>query len=285
MKTTIHQPGETAGSFKLVAPLGGGSSGGVWSALASDGLLVAIKFISSPAAAKAEFESANTFSHPHLLHPISIEAEDGNPFIVLPYCKGRSIDNAANFFPEETAWRLMNEVSSALACMHASGIYHGDVKPSNLLWDGNRFLLSDFGASAPFGEEARGKDESSYQYAAPEQKRSGASDIWSLGASIFFLIMGSPVFNGMGGKAQNEASPLPFMRKTMPELSKVICRCLSYSPADRPSAEELKELSAKRLDNDKRPQGKRPVVPRVNATDYSEETGYWPDEMKDMRSS
>ena len=285
MKATIHQPGETAGSCKLIALLGGSLRGEVWSAFTSDGHLVAVKFFSSAAEAKAEYKSAVAFTHPPLLHPLSLETETPNPFIILPYCKGRSIDNTANFFPEETAWRLMNELSSALASLHAAGIYHGDVNPSNILWDGGHFILSDFGSSAQFGEEPRAMDESSYPFAAPEQRRSGASDIWSLGASIFFLIMGNPVFNGMGGKAQEAASSLPFMRKTMPELSQVISRCLAFLPADRPSAEELAELSTQWMDNGKRTDNKRPVASRIKETSSSEETGYWPDEMKDMHSS
>lgn len=253
---------------KMIKQIGFGFSGQVWLVLNKEtGTLTAKKLYVMAAGPEAinEYNTACKWRHPNLLHPISFShADDGRPCIEMPYCSGRSVDDAAGFFSEKYAWQLLAEISDALACMHETGWVHSDVKPSNILWTGEKFMLADFGSCLPEGQVSDTDDPSSYRFAAPEGPRFGSSDVWSLGATVFNLVLGSYVFGGLGGSAMTAQTPVPVMKKTMPELSSLISRCLSYKPEDRPTAKEITEIA------------------RQNLTSLSKgKPDYWPDNMTD----
>ncbi|MBO4447102.1 MAG: protein kinase, partial [Bacteroidales bacterium] len=228
------------GEYNLLTLLGKGRGGQVWSALDKDGAVVALKIFNAGVAARPEYDRGRELSHPNILSPLSFSTIGDVSVMAMPMCEGRSVDNAAGYFSEEAAWKLMLDIGSALAYLHSLGSCHGDVKPSNILREGNEFLLADFGAGF-------GGDLSSYVFAAPEPVRTALSDIWSLGASVFNLVMGSQVFNGLGGRAQKKDSDLPFMRKSMPELSGLVMRCLSFDSSVRPFAAEIVRLAEENL--------------------------------------
>lgn len=280
---------ETWGRYRLQSLIGRGQSSEVWAAIdEKGGGLVALKLFEAKAGAasraEAEYRTATAFDHPHILRPIELLALSAGPALVLPLCPGRSVDGVAGFVEEGRIWQLLTHVASALACIHAQGYVHGDVSPSNILWTGSRFLLSDFGAcrqlaAGPAPAEAAG---SSYKYQAPEAvggDASAASDIWSLGACAFHLFMGSPVFNGYGGRAQLPQSPVPYMRKDRRELSELVCRCLSYSPAQRPSAADIAELAEGQWESLSKARPARPKKQLDASGRETAATDFWPEEM------
>lgn len=283
-KTTLHSHQSFAG-YRLVRLLGRGQGGEVWSALNRDGLLMALKIFPDtvPAhKAEAEFNLGQRFQHPNILSPLAFgRTDEGVAFYSMPLCDGRSADNAAGYFTEEMAWKVLLDISSGLGCLHSAGYCHGDVKPSNLLRSGKDFLLSDFGSCFEIGSAPQGNDLSSYIFSAPDKIKSEKSDIWSLGASVFNLVMGSQVFNGMGGKSQNADSVIPYMRKSMPELSGLIVQCLSFCLVNRPSAGDIMALAERRLQSlsgrtSDRPLKKAPILPSKD-----EFESFWPETMID----
>ena len=274
------------GQYKLLTRLGAGCDGDVWVAIDKDNNLVALKCFhsGSNSLAQGEYDCACQFEHPHLLHPLAFIAdEEGAPLMVMPYCVGRSLDNLSGYFPEEKAWELLCEISSALEYLHEEGWCHGDVKPSNVLWNNRAFLLADFGACHRFLEKPAREDVSSFKFLAPEKSRTDKSDIWSMGATVFNLIMGSSVFGGLGGSAQRENSPVPYMRRSMPALSELVCRCLSYHPESRPTASEIRIIAQKALSDYRTRKKKRPVRNRVEVVSEDSYGAFWPEVMKNVQ--
>lgn len=243
----------------------------VWAAVDSEGRLIARKVFPTEAleAAKRAYEIAAELKHPNLLHPVSFDEEHCT--IILPYCEGRSADNAAGHFFENQTWMLLKDIGEALAYLHGKGLSHGDVKPAHILWDGSRFLLSGV------GEEHAG----SYQFAAPEKIKGPESDIWSLGASLFNLVLDAQVFGGLGGRAQRPESVIPVLRKNMPELSALIGRCLSYDMKQRPTAQEIVNQAGTILARQAGKKVSRPLKAAKLTLVQDNAPDFWPEAMTD----
>lgn len=135
---------------------------------------------------------------------------------------------------EMTAWRILMDVSQALPT-------HGAVPVTPSL-----ITIQEDGSFALTTPEA------TYQaggFAAPECSQgtaTEASSVWSLAASVFYVVMGRQVMNDKGGAAQRESSKLPFMRSSWPLLSETVQRCLNFHPEQRPSLAEIHKLAAER---------------------------------------
>lgn len=275
---------------KLLNLLGSGKSGEVWSALSGDGKVVALKIYRSKHEvrefAEYEYRMANLFRHVNILSPTGISSHDEHPVICLPYCEGRSVDGIAGHISERMLWKLITEISGALAEIHDNGYGHFDIKPSNILWDGEKFMLSDFGACMKTGEscsvEDTAEDASSYRFDAPElgTQHCVASDIWSLGATVFYLCMGCHAFNGLGGRAQHKDSPVPVMRKALPALSTLVQSCLDFNPANRPTAKQVCEIANAELNRLESYVPKRILKHKASGlAEASGDTEFWPEQM------
>lgn len=261
-------------TYKKLSPLGAGRNSEVWLALRSGGEPVAVKFFRDAAAARDEFECGASLTHPCLLHPDSLTEEDGRMAMSMPYCEGRSADNLTGYLDEKSAWQLLRDVASALDYMHGKNLCHGDVTPSNIFWDGTSFILADFGSCA----SGCAGYEDSVAYSAPEKRRTAGSDIWSLGATVFCLVLGTRVWGGLGGGAQHPDSPVPYLRRSMPELSALVRRCLAFHPQDRPSAKEIAGIASKEYDACVSAAAERPLRERYGEAP-SLSADFWPDQM------
>lgn len=284
MMTVIHMPGCSIAGYKLVTLLGKGQGGEVWSAVGKDGVVIALKLF-APATlqenAKKEYVRGKSLNHPNIVTPHSFGMADDEAFIVMPLIEGRSVDNSAGYFQEDMAWKLIHDIGSALAYLHSESLCHGDVKPSNILRSGDRFLLADFGSCFEIKTGSPASDLSSYLFSAPEEIKTEKSDIWSLGATVFNLVMGSLVLNGLGGRSQRDETEIPFMRKSMPELSAFVVECLSFHSTSRPSAKDVQLLAE---DNLKRLSGQnriRRIKKVASITVQDEFESFWPEIMKD----
>ncbi len=276
------------GDAKLMKLLGTGESGEVWSALTSDGTIVALKIYRGKEEVKAkaehEYEMARFFCNDHIISPLALSSFDSHPIIILPYCEGRSVDGIAAHLGEGMIWKLIQDISSALSEIHGKGYAHLDIKPSNILWDGKKFMLSDFGACTRPGDitqEDTATDASSYRFDAPElgKQPCSASDIWSLGATIFYLYMGCHVFNGLGGRAQHKDSPLPYMRKSMPELSLLVQKCLNMDPLQRPTSKQIVEIASAETQKIALISPERPKRRTTVNSLHTGDTEFWSDAM------
>lgn len=264
----------------VLSLLGEGTRAAVYAAVdRTDGQVVALKKFHAgmEASAVREFELVSTFTHANLLIPKSLKEEG----LLLPYCPGRSVECLFGTFREEVAWQLLSQIASALDYLEGKGYCHGGVCPSNILWNGKSFLLSGFGGCHRIGTSRDADNLQDYRYLPPEGLEDGKSDVWSLAASVFALVLGSAVFNGLGGKAQQAASPVPYLRKSMPELSGLLCRCLAFLPSGRPSARELSEEAESAFKRCLEKKPIRPLKPLPERRMLQTEADFWPDSMTD----
>ncbi|WP_436532061.1 protein kinase domain-containing protein [Actinoplanes sp. HUAS TT8] len=208
-----------AGRYRLVRLLGSGGMGRVWAA--RDELLdrdVAVKEILAPRGISAEDMDAlcertlrearatARLAHPNVVRVIDVVPDDGLPCIVMELVPSRSLFDAIRAdgpMPPEQVARIGLDLLSALRAAHREGLLHRDVKPANVLlgYDG-RTILTDFGLVSIAGESgltATGVVLGSPSYLAPELALDGAatsaSDLWSLGATLYTAVEGQPPYS------------------------------------------------------------------------------------------
>lgn len=245
--------------YSLVRFLGSGSFGEVW--LAHDQLTgrdVALKiYLSLDPAGVEEFqrEYANTagLSSPYLLTPEYFDVYGRRPFLVMRYCENGSSSKLAGNITEEQLWQFVLDVAEGLTVLHGQSdpMVHQDIKPDNILVDGTgRFMITDFGISRRLRatmrrQSKRDVSSGAMPYMAPERfesnpRLSTASDIWSLGASIYELATGELPFNGFGGAMQRQGADMPSLSQNYsPVLNEIMQRCLNPDLGNRPSANEI----------------------------------------------
>jgi len=130
-------------------------------------------------------------------------------FMSMEYIQGQSIQEQLDKegpFPETKAIYVITEAAKALAYMQENGYVHRDVKPDNIMWNNDgRVMLVDLGFSTPIRGDLKGQylDETcgTVQYISPEQAKGQAdldirADIYSLGATLYHMVMGKLPFGG-----------------------------------------------------------------------------------------
>src|SRR6476469_5614615 len=188
--------------------------GAVW--LARDEVLgraVAMKRIgmmpggSSPDLERAEREArlAARLNHPHVVAVFDLVDDDGQQWLVMEYVDGTTLAELVRrdgaLTPDRASF-LIGQAADALAAAHAAGIVHRDVKPSNMLVTPHgQVKLSDFGiarAEADASLTQTGLVTGSPAYLAPEvasgQMATAAADVWSLGATAYHALAGTPPY-------------------------------------------------------------------------------------------
>jgi serine/threonine protein kinase len=251
-----------AGRYRLVASLGEGGMGVAWQArdehLDRD---VVLKQLVLPAGLRAEerrtltermqreARAAGRLKHPAIVtvHD-QISDGDGLPWIVMELVRGPSlaaIVREAGPLPPARVARIGAQLAGALAAAHAAGIVHRDVKPANVLVEGDRVVLTDFGIAAWEGDltlTPSGVMIGTPAYMAPEQVHgqasSPASDVWSLGATLYTAVEGRPAFAAPTTAALLLAISLgkyPPPERAGP-LQEVLEQLMRLDPGQRPSA-------------------------------------------------
>jgi DNA-binding beta-propeller fold protein YncE/predicted Ser/Thr protein kinase len=188
-----------------------------------------------------ESRLAARLDHPAVVPVYDSREVDGELIVAMRLVEGgdlrRLIDRGGALRPER-AIGLLGQVAEALDAAHAAGIVHRDVKPHNVLVEGDRAYLSDFGLAKALDESGAASGASvvgTAEYMSPEQWRGGpagpAADVYSLGCVLYEALTGIPPF------ARKEADSEP----EMPEgLDAVIERAVAKDPDDRyPSAGAL----------------------------------------------
>lgn len=204
-----------AGRYTREREIGRGGMGAVW--LGRDEVLgrpVAIKSVglapgaATPDDARAEREAkiAASLNHPHIVGVYDLVTEHDQQWMVMEYVEGPTLSELVRRdgpLDPEAAAPIIAQAASALAAAHASGVVHRDVKPSNILVreDGHA-KLTDFGIARSQTDAAltrTGLVTGSPAYLAPEiasgSQATPASDVWSLGATLFHALTGSPPYD------------------------------------------------------------------------------------------
>jgi serine/threonine protein kinase len=182
------------------------------------------------------------------------------PALAFEYCEGGSLADAIEVKPLDvkTAVEVFVQIADALARLHELGYSHNDVKPSNILFTGDKIpKLADFGSARLIAAVSKTPVPITYGYAAPEQLqqrgRGGPeSDVWSLALSMYEAIMGSPLFpldemSYMEAVAKWERGSFAYKPTGGREIDELILECLKPNPSERPSAVEVKEALSSML--------------------------------------
>ena len=253
--------------YQLERFIGSGSYGEVW--VANDNatdLEVAVKIYISMddqglSDFKKEFQITFDFNHTNLLHAnyLGVNAQDRRPYLVMPFCPDGSVSKYAGQMSEEDLWRFIRDVSAGLSYLHSQQppVIHQDIKPDNILILKNGdFVITDFGISRQLRASLRksamnvNAAAGSISYMGPERfskqnQAVKASDIWSVGASVYELAVGDLPFCGMGGSLQKKGADLPELPEDdfSPLLNSVVQSCLAKEPWNRPTAAQLSEFA------------------------------------------
>lgn len=272
--------------YQLERFIGSGTFGEVWVAIdkATD-IEVAIKvYVSMDEKGlqefKTEFQISFELNHTNLLHAnyLGVNSEDKRPYLVMPYCPDGSVTKKAGEMSEEDLWRFIHDVASGLAYLHSQNppIIHQDIKPDNILILKNGdFVVTDFGISKQLRATLRKSAKSlnsagAISYMGPERfskqyQAVKASDIWSLGVSIFELATNELPFCGMGGSLQKQGADMPELPDDFTPMLNMVCQsCMAKQPWDRPTAAQLADFASKILNGDcPRPSWKVEEQPEV----------------------
>lgn len=256
--------------------LGSGSFGEVWLAkdIATD-LQVAVKiYISVDQQGlddfKKEFQLSFNLNHTNLLHAnyLGVGKDDNKPYLVMPFCPDGSVSKLAGNMTEQDIWRFIRDVASGLDYLHSQRppIIHQDIKPDNILMlKSGDFVISDFGISKQLKNTLRksanlNSTSGAVAYMGPERfskqyQAVKASDIWSLGVTIYELVYGDLPFCGLGGSLQKQGAEIPDMpEEYSPEIKVLFTSCLAKETWHRPSAKQIADYASEFL------AGKTPTI-------------------------
>ncbi|MBR3924178.1 MAG: protein kinase, partial [Kiritimatiellae bacterium] len=281
-----------ASRYRIVRQLGSGGMGSVWLAedMQLDGKLFAIKMLPSILVAnkrayqqlKSEALVSMRLTHPNIVTLRSFEENNGNPFLVMDYIDGETLDDwlgdrgqesgGRSQVSEEEVVRLLKPIAEALDYAHGEGVIHRDIKPANVMIrkDGRPFVM-DFGIAREIQEtmtRVTGKMSSgTLLYMSPEQLNGDMpkkeQDIYSFAAMVYECIKGEPPFcRGAIEDQIKHKEPEPLVGRVVlnapnggglgtdrPTITESVMRGLAKKPEDRPkSCVEVLETKFNRVE-------------------------------------
>jgi serine/threonine-protein kinase len=254
------EPGAIVGSYRIDEQFGRGGMSAIYRArhVAMD-REVALKVLAGQFADDAvsrerfmnEWRIAAALRHPNILPVYDAGEVDGRLFMAMELIEGgdlgKKIERDGAMSPPE-AIALLDQMASALDAAHAADLVHRDFKPGNILLDGDRALLTDFGLSKMLTSSIRltapGRMVGTAQYLSPEQIRgqdvTPRTDVYALGCVIFEALTASSPFDAesdfvlMYAHLERPAPPMSERRPALPAAADaVVAKAMEKDAADR----------------------------------------------------
>jgi serine/threonine-protein kinase len=202
----------------------------------------------------AEIKVTANLQHPNLLPLFDSGEAEGLLFYVMPFVEGESLRSKLQRekqLPVDEAVRIAMAVASALSYAHSHGVIHRDLKPENILMQSGHPMVADFGIALAVSNAGgaritqTGLSLGTPQYMSPEQATGdrtidGRSDIYSLAAILYEMLVGDPPY--LGGTAQAIIAKVlterpAGVRTTRPSVpvyvEAAVAHALEKLPADR----------------------------------------------------
>jgi serine/threonine protein kinase len=242
--------------YRVIATLGTGAMGVVH--LAEDislGRNVALKLIrpayaSDPVFLKMFRTEARTLAqirHENVVQVHAFGAHGRELYLVMEHVEGETLERVSRGRPmdAERALAIVHRVAQGLSAVHARGLVHQDVKPSNIIIEKatGRPVLIDFGLARRATGEPADDAAGTPAYMAPEQARglesTARTDVYALACTMFELLTGYRVFEGADSRALMKAHvtrpppPLSARRVDLSHLDPVFARALAKAPEER----------------------------------------------------
>jgi tRNA A-37 threonylcarbamoyl transferase component Bud32 len=260
------QPGTPVGEYVVKRKIGEGGMGQVYAGeQPMIGKQVAIKVLSSqliqdPSLVQRMLDEAravNLIHHPNLIDIFSFGMlPDRRPYFVMEYLEGEDLETALgrNAVTPADLTSLIEQLCQTLGAAHAAGFVHRDLKPENL-WlqrkpDGTPFLkVLDFGIAKNMrmdspGLTTHGQVLGTAHYMAPEQALAraidGRTDIYAIGVILYRIFAGvlpfddPNIYTVVTKHITEQPRPISFHRRLPADVERVVMRCLSKDPAQRP---------------------------------------------------
>jgi serine/threonine-protein kinase len=199
-----------------------------------------------------EARMAAKVKHPNIVTGIDVGQVEGMYYLIMEYCPGRPVNEIlyeGGRIPLDRVVDIGLQIADALKHAHLNDLVHRDVKPENILLDEEGTAkLCDMGLAKVVDRDAEGKSDKETVgtplYISPEivQGRDAdiRSDIYSLGATLYHMILGRPPFFGTDAMAimrsHVEVDVVPPAKRDSsvpPELSAVVMKMLAKNPDDR----------------------------------------------------
>jgi len=255
--------GKRIGRFRLIGVIGKGAMGKVFRAEDIQlHRLVALKVISSRSSRKRtaaekheqfvrEGRSAAKLDHPNIVNVYEVSSAADLHYIAMELIEGGNLKDlvvAAGPLDIQRACQLVADAADGLQHAHEQGIIHRDVKPANLmLTRSGRCKLGDFGLARQedLDDEGTGLTAAvgTPMFVSPEvalgEEATAFSDIYSLGATLYFLLTGKPPFPGENAQdiLRRHVEELPAdIRTIRPEIPEALALAIWRSLAKQPSA-------------------------------------------------
>ena len=264
--------GLVLGSYVVLDRLGKGGMGGVFRGM-HRGMkrIVALKVLlprrmKSPESVERfqrEVEAMARLSHPNIVAAFDAGEHSGLRFLAMEYVEGKDLESLVaerGVLPIATAVEYLLQAAQGLQYAHWHGMVHRDIKPANLMldWQGTIKILdlgivglvpgiSEAGPGSESGGNLQRAGLGTPDYIAPEQAADGMAvgpqcDVYSLGCTLHFLLMGRPVFSGDTAEAKliaHRREPVPSICAARPDapesLDRLFQRMLAKRPEDRPA--------------------------------------------------
>ncbi len=257
----IGLPPILGGRFEITREIGRGGMSTVYEARdRKHDRTVAVKVVRPEFAAAVgverflrEIKVVAGLEHPHIVSLYDSGDDEGHLYFVMPFVRGGSLRSRLardRWLPMDAARRVALDIGDALGYLHARGLVHRDVKPENILFDGDRALLADFGIARVMAAEGdqltlSGVSVGTPTYMSPEQAAGQSSidarsDVYSLACVVYEMLAGEPPFvasSRRGVLAKHLSEPAPPLTSPGPRVPRAVgaavSRALAKEPADR----------------------------------------------------